>query len=94
MVCIDTLVKNPTSTVSAACWSVRCGPTSASGDTGGCCGGDGETKLGEPKLPNLCHQAHCDNGGAASYVGGQCTCGGGTGGGVPGGPFVPPMLPM
>jgi hypothetical protein len=92
MVCLETLAKNPSSTVSAACWSVQCGPSSASSDTRGCCGG-GKTTLGEPQLPNLCHQAHCENGAAAAYSAGRCTCGGGTGGGVFGGPFVSPMLP-
>jgi hypothetical protein len=92
MLCLETLAKNPTSTVSAACWSVRCGPSSASSDTRGCCGSDGKTTLGEPQLPSLCQQAHCENG-AATYVAGRCTCGGGTGGGVPGGPLLTPMFP-
>jgi hypothetical protein len=91
MVCLETLAKNPTSTLSAACWSVQCGPSSASGDTRGCCGNGGKTTFDAPPLMNLCGQAHCDNG-AATYVGGRCTCGGGTGGGVLGGPFLSPML--
>jgi hypothetical protein len=85
LACVETLAENPLSKLSAACWSVRCGPNSETAGAAGCCGSDGRTIGGELQLPDPCATAHCTGGRPAGGFGGTCTCGG-TGGVIPGGP--------
>ena len=93
--CLRELADDPAAVVSQACWSVRCGPNQAgaSADVAGCCGGPGGVTEGGAPLPDPCAQAHCEDG-AATFVGGRCTCSDSTGGGMPGGPIVIPGRPF
>jgi hypothetical protein len=76
LTCTDDLAHNLGASVSQSCWAVRCGPSDQSMGTSQCCAqGGGMTSSGEPELVGMCTTAYCE-GGAPSFVDGQCQCGG------------------